>query len=90
MIIKPMHAIAKPPNETVEKPNFQTQRLVGDRSSVGILSRSAAGWDRLGLVQRPEHVDFADIVYQGKQLPFQTEVRTAEQDPSPHTPAGYC
>ncbi len=53
------------PNETVEKPNFQTER----KGSAGFLSLRAVGqvvgvWK--GLDQRPKYVNFADTVYQSE------------------------
>jgi hypothetical protein len=60
----------KPANETVEKPKFCRSPPVR-RSNF----HRGQGWNgvnrlKLGLDQRPEDVDFADIVNQSEQYPL--------------------
>jgi hypothetical protein len=67
--------IYKPPNETVEKPNFQIERKTDGGTIDRLFALTAAEQDCAGLDQRPKSVDLADIVYQSEQSPLYIHFR---------------
>ena len=80
-------ANSQPPNETVEKTKF-TDRIA-ERISVKCRIFRGQGQNgpngfRIGLCQRPEDVDLADIVYQSEQAPLYIHFTFGTQGESVH------
>jgi hypothetical protein len=82
------------PNETVEKPKYRSPTPVNSSDFHRGRERNGVNRLRLGLCQRPEQVDLADIVYQSEprtsplyiHFPFGTEGQAMH--PFLHTDVG--